>query len=63
MDRLWKELEKCVRIHSISNKTQLREILSQERKNIGANVTKNLVNSMRRRLYTVIKQNGNATKY
>lgn len=63
IEHLWEELERRIRKHSISNKTQLKAALVEEWNNISSNITKKLVNSMPNRLNSVLQSKGLPTKY
>lgn len=63
IEHLWDELGRRVGKRHITSKTQLKEVLLQEWNSIGADVTKNLVQSMPRRLKEVVERKGYSTKY
>ena len=63
IEYLWELLDRNVGKRSISNKNELKAALIEECSSIGANVTKNLVQSMPNRLQEAIKQKGLPTKY
>lgn len=57
------ELEKTVRAHHISSKSQLQEVLKTEWNKIEQSYTKKLVASMAKCLKSIISSNGYPTKY
>lgn len=63
IEHLWEVLEKKVRQHEIRSKTQLKTVLLEEWGKIGPETTKNLVNSMKKRLKAVLDKKGYPTKY
>lgn len=63
IEHLWEELDRRIRARSISNITDLRKALAEEWVNITPNVTKNLVDSMPKRLRAVMESKGYPTKY
>lgn len=63
IEHLWDELERRLRKHHITNKNQLKTLISTEWANIGGEITKKLVHSMPNRLHEVIKQKGLPTRY
>lgn len=64
IEHLWEHLERQIRAnHKIKSKKDLREVLIQEWNNIPASITQKLVNSIPKRLQSVIKAKGNPTKY
>lgn len=63
IEHLWKVLDDAIRKRQISNKEDLKIALKEEWDKIPSSVTENLVKSMPRRLYAVIKSKGNPTKY
>ena len=62
IEHLWDHLEQRIRKHNITSKESLKAILEDEWRKI-PEVTKNLVDSMPRRLDAVLKSKGYATKY
>lgn len=62
IEHLWDELERRIRKYPISNKNMLKNRLNEEWGNIGADITKKLVDSMPRRLQAVIELKGYPTK-
>lgn len=63
IENLWYLLDLQVRKRKVSNKTQLKQVLSEEWLKITNETTKKLVESMPRRLQAVIDNNGMHTKY
>ena len=63
IEHLWDHLEQRTRKHNITSKESLKAILEDEWRKILEEVTKNLVDSMPRRLDAVLKSKGYATKY
>ena len=63
IENLWDHLEKRIRNHKISNKTQLKSILMSEWQQILPDYTKKLVYSMRNRLNEILRLKGYPTKY
>lgn len=63
IEHLWEELDRRIRKRVIRNRNDLKTALQEEWNNIPSNVTKNLVDSMPRRLNAVIKAKGYPTKY
>lgn len=63
IEHLWEELERRIRKRPIRNAAQLKIALEEEWNCIQPTVTKNLVESMPRRLRAVIKSKGYPTKY
>ena len=63
IEHLWDELERRIRKHHISSKNQLKQLLLQEWNNIGEEVTRKLVGSMKKRLESVIRSKGRHTSY
>jgi len=63
IEHLWDVLGREVRKVSISSKQQLKDRLTHVWSNLKDDVTKNLVNSMPRRLQAVIEAKGGPTKY
>lgn len=63
IENLWHELDKRIRKHTISNKEVLISKLKHEWSNISAEYTKKLVDSVPKRLQSVIKNKGLHTKY
>ena len=63
IEHLWKDLDKQIRKRTITSQDMLRSLLVEEWQKISSEVTTNLINSMPRRLYTVIKAKGKQTKY
>ena len=63
IEHLWDELGRRVRKHAITSKTQLKEILLKEWREIGSEITGKLVGSMQTRLKMVIHRKGKPTKY
>ncbi|KAF2884424.1 hypothetical protein ILUMI_21748 [Ignelater luminosus] len=55
-EHLWDELERRIRKHHISSKTELKRLLLEEWNQIEPDVTKTLVNSTHDRLLEVLKQ-------
>ncbi len=63
IENLWEYLDKKVREHSISSKTELRRILEEEWYKIPVQYLQKLVSSVPRRLHAVYKAKGMHTKY
>lgn len=63
IEHVWAELDKRIRKHHITNKTELKKVLIEEWKSISPEFTKNLVESMPRRLTALLKSKGYPTKY
>ena len=63
IEHLWDYLERAIRIHTISSKTDLKNVLINEWNNITNKITSNLVNSIPRRLAVIIKSKGSPIKY
>lgn len=63
VENLWDTLERRIRRHHISSKTQLKQVLLEEWQHIGQSVTQTLVHSMPARLTEVIRRKGWATRY
>ena len=63
IEHLWSHLETQIRKRTINNIHQLRTALKEEWANITEDVTRNLVESMNRRLSAIIKSKGYPTKY
>lgn len=63
IEHLWDELERRVRQHIITSKTQLKSVLLEEWQNISTDLTQKLVASMPHRLSAVLKSRGYPTKY
>ena len=63
IENLWSLLEKAVQKHQTSNKEHLKEVLQEVWATISPKITRNLEDSMPRRLEAVIKAKGYATKY
>ena len=63
IEHVWNELEKRIRKHNITSKSELKKVLLQEWSNIVPEFTKKLVHSMPRRLKEVLKRKGLPTKY
>lgn len=63
IEHLWEHLDQQIRKRTITNEDMLKLALVDEWKKISSEVTRNLVNSMPRRLQAVIKAKGNPTKY
>lgn len=63
IEHLWDVLERRIRKHHVTSKNQLKEIIMEEWDKIEGDVTKNLVDSMKRRLEEVIRRKGHPTKY
>lgn len=63
IEHLWDHLEKRIRSHTISSKTQLKEIILTEWGQISGDYTKKLVHSMPSRLNEVLRLKGYPTKY
>ena len=60
---LWELLNKQIRKRTITSQDMLRSVLVEEWQKISSEVTRNLVDSMPRRLQAVIKAKGKQTKY
>ncbi|GFV69043.1 transposable element Tcb1 transposase [Trichonephila clavipes] len=60
---LWDNLNKKVREHAVSSKTELKRVLLQECDNTQPNFCEKLVQSMPKRLKMAIKNKGLHTKY
>lgn len=63
IENLWDHLDRQIRQHTISNKTQLKEIIQEEWNNISPAYTAKLVNSMPERLHDVINAKGGHTRF
>ena len=63
IEHLWDLLEKKIRLHQISSKQMLKEVLLREWENISPIDTLKLVQSMPKRLAEVIKRSGYPTSY
>lgn len=63
IEHLWEHLDRQIRKRPINNKESLKSAIIEEWNNISAEITKNLVHSMPRRLAAVIKAKGKQTKY
>lgn len=63
IENLWAYLDKKVRKHKISNKIDLKRILEKEWYSISSEYTKNLIESIPRRLKAIIENKGLPTKY
>ncbi|CAK9827571.1 Transposable element Tcb2 transposase [Anthophora retusa] len=63
IEHLWAHLGKCIKKHNITNRQQLKEILTMEWNKISPEITKKLVHSMSDRLRAVINNKGLHTKY
>lgn len=63
IEHLWDHLDRKIHEQPISSLTELRKVIQREWEKIPANVTKNLVDSMPRRLQAVLKSKGYPTKY
>lgn len=63
IEHLWSILENAIRKRQASNRAEFIEILQQEWDEISPAITKNLVDSMPRRLQAVIDSEGYPTKY
>lgn len=63
IEDLWSIIEQAVQKHRITSKDYLKRILQDEWDKICPDVTKNLVESMPRRLEAVIRTKGQSTKY
>lgn len=63
IEHLWDHLDGKIRENVITNVGQLKSVIQKEWSEILADVTRNLVNSMPRRLQAVRNTKGNPTKY
>lgn len=63
IENLWDYLEKRLRSHEISNKSQLKNLLLSEWQQISPGYTRKLVYSMPNRLNEVLRLKGYPTKY
>lgn len=63
IENLWSILEKNIRKHNISNKSDLKAALVEEWEKITPEVTKKLVESIPKRLKIIVNQKGGHTKY
>lgn len=63
IENLWSILKRNLRNKNISNIDELKNVLRTEWENIRPDTTRKLVESMPRRLRSVIEQNGYPTKY
>ena len=63
IEHLWAHVEKKLKDRRISKKADLKNLISSFWSEIGSDITRNLVNSMRRRCLAVIQSNGGPTRY
>uniref|UniRef100_A0A0K8UIS9 Transposable element Tcb2 transposase n=1 Tax=Bactrocera latifrons TaxID=174628 RepID=A0A0K8UIS9_BACLA len=63
IEHLWEHFDRKIRQRSISSKDDLKQALTEEWSKISPEVTKNLTESMPRRLTEVLKSKGKQTKY
>ncbi|GBO14001.1 hypothetical protein AVEN_131379-1 [Araneus ventricosus] len=63
IENVWHELEKRTRKHDISSKEQLKAVLTEEWNKTEHSYTKKLVESMPKRIKSVISAKGYPTKY
>ena len=63
IEHLWAHVEKKLKDRRISKKADLKTLISSFWSEIGSDITRNLVNSMRRRCLAVIQSNGGPTRY
>ena len=63
IEHLWEEIDREIRKHHISSLSMLKEHISKAWENIGPEVARNLVSSMKRRCEAVIISKGGPTKY
>lgn len=63
IEHLWEHLDREIRKHNITNKQMLKNRISEEWAKIPNNVTKNLVDSMQRRMAALKEARGGPTKY
>lgn len=63
IEHLWEHLDQQIRKRDITSKETLKKCLVEEWAKISSDVTKNLVDSMQRRMEAVIKAKGGPTKY
>lgn len=63
IEHLWEHLKRKLWESNVSSKKALKDLIVREWEVIDASVTRNLVDSMQRRLEAVIAANGGATKY
>lgn len=63
IEHLWEHLDRKIRQRSISNKDDLKKALIEEWNKITPDITRNLVESMPRRMVAVLNSNGKQTKY
>ena len=63
IENLWGYLDQKLRANNIRNKDHLKECLLEEWRKIPVTLTKKLVQSMKRRMESVIKAKGGSTKY
>ena len=62
IEHIWCELEKMWK-YNIKSKVDLKDVLRKEWYNIHPDFIKNLVLSMPNRVHSIIRQEGNPTKY
>jgi dipeptidase len=63
MEHLWDEIGRKIRTHNVRNKQQLKNAILTEWNAIDPEITKKLVNSMKKRLIDDIKARGGPTRY
>lgn len=63
IEHLWEHLDRQIRKRTITSKDSLKSVIMEEWQKISSDVTRNLVESMPRRLQAVINANGKQTKY
>ena len=63
IEHIWDEVERKMRKEKPKNEFELKQVLLKVWYNIGNDVTKKLVDSVRNRLHEVIRMNGYLTRY
>lgn len=63
IEHLWDYLERRIRLHTITSKNMLKEVIMEEWRQISPEVTQKLVKSMPRRLAETIQRKGYPTSY